>query len=304
MSLMVNGQVASNRILYTPSDFARANLLHLQEVGSLRAIRPHVSSRADMDSFLFFIVKKGRGELVYDSVKYVLKAGDCVFINCKKPYSHSSSEDLWELKWCHFYGANMGAVYAKYKERGGLDVLNPGELGSDDESDLLGSFCAILDDLYEIAASDSYVRDMQINLKLTELMTRLMEESWHPLARTLVHASSAARGISRTSGNNMMQVKTYIDANFTKKMSLESLAGIFYVNKSYLARTFKEQFGVSVVTYIRLVRVGKAKELLRFTDETVENIARDCGVDDPNYFTRMFKSVEGVTPMQFRKEWR
>ncbi len=301
-NMFTNDQVSSTRILYTPSDFARANLLHLQEVGSLRAVRPHVSSREGLASYLFFVVKAGRGQLVYEGVKYELKCGDCVFIDCRKPYSHSSSEDLWELAWCHFYGANMAALYGKYKERGGYAVFNADELG--DETHSKKRFCAILEDLYEAAGSLSYVRDMQINMKLTELVTILMEESWHDAERGSSCGRGLAHGEMGAAGSSITQAKTYIDGHYTENMSLESIANHFYLNKSYLARAFKEQFGVSVVTYIRQVRISRAKELLRFTDDTVEAVGTACGIDDANYFTRVFKSVEGVTPMQFRKAWR
>ena len=51
--------VSSNRVLYTPSAFARNSLLHLQEIGTLQALKGHTSRRKDLQSFLFFIVLNG-----------------------------------------------------------------------------------------------------------------------------------------------------------------------------------------------------------------------------------------------------
>ena len=82
--------VQSSRILYTPSPFARSSLLHLQEVGSLTAIKPHTSKREKLQSYLCFLVEDGEGELVYEGKKYDLKTGDVVFIDCRKAYSHST----------------------------------------------------------------------------------------------------------------------------------------------------------------------------------------------------------------------
>ncbi len=53
-----------------------------------------MSKREDMRSFLFFIVTKGSGRVVYQENEYTLHTGDCVFIDCRKFYSQSSSEDL------------------------------------------------------------------------------------------------------------------------------------------------------------------------------------------------------------------
>ena len=98
--------VQSSRILYTSSPFARSSLLHLQEVGSLTAIRPHTSKREKLQSYLCFMVEDGEGELVYEGKKYELRSGDVVFIDCRKAYSHSTgmnlNEELWSLQWVHF----------------------------------------------------------------------------------------------------------------------------------------------------------------------------------------------------------
>lgn len=98
-----SSSVSSSRIIYTPSTFARTSLLHLQEVGSLQAVHPHISQREDLVSFLCFIVLSGEGELSYEGQTYQLREGDCVFIDCRKAYSHSTSDNLWSLQWCHFY---------------------------------------------------------------------------------------------------------------------------------------------------------------------------------------------------------
>ena len=106
--LFTGNLVQSNRILYTPSIFAKTTLIYLQETGELTALRPHVSRREQLDSYLFFVVLDGTGTVQYDNKEVKLHPGDCVFLDCHKPYSHaSSSENLWKLKWVHFYGSNM-----------------------------------------------------------------------------------------------------------------------------------------------------------------------------------------------------
>lgn len=109
---------SSSRIIYTPSTFARTSLLHLQEAGSFQAVYPHTSKRSDLVSCLCFVVLSGTGELKYEGKVYKLSAGDCVFIDCRKAYSHSTGylcdekndPDLWSLQWCHFYGAALLTV--------------------------------------------------------------------------------------------------------------------------------------------------------------------------------------------------
>ena len=278
--------VRSSRILYTPSPFARSSLLHLQEVGSLTAIKPHTSKREKLQSYLCFMVEDGEGELVYEGKKYELRSGDVVFIDCRKAYSHSTglnpNTELWSLRWCHFYGPSMPAIYAKYCERGGLPVIR----GVD-----MVQYTSILTDIYTLASSD-YIRDMRINGKLNDLLTLLMESSWHREAHT-----NAPKKME------ISQVKSFLDEHYKEKLSLESVASHFFIDKHYLARLFKEQYGVTLVTYLQQVRITHAKRMLRFTDKSIEEIGLECGIGELNYFSRVFKKLEGVSPSEFRRVW-
>lgn len=291
--------VQSSRILYTPSPFARSSLLHLQEVGSLTAIRPHTSKREKLQSYLCFMVEDGEGELVYEGKKYELKTGDVVFIDCRKAYSHSTGMNLntglWSLRWCHFYGPSMPAIYAKYCERGGLPVIRGADVGCGADmghgSDA-SQYSTIISDIYTLASSSDYIRDMRINGKLNDLLTLLMESSWHREAHT-----NAPKKME------ISQVKSFLDEHYKEKLSLESVASHFFIDKHYLARLFKEQYGVTLVTYLQQVRITHAKRMLRFTDKSIEEIGLECGIGELNYFSRVFKKLEGVSPSEFRRVW-
>lgn len=278
-----SSSVTSSRILYTPSPFARTSLLHLQEVGSLQAIHPHTSTRTNLTSFLCFVVLSGNGILTYERTTYELSAGDCVFIDCRKAYSHSTSDNLWSLQWCHFYAPSLPAVYEKYKERGGRPVFHP---------DDLTPFRLLLTDLYNLASSSDYIRDMRINEKLGTLLTLLMEQSWHPESVTVSRKRM-----------ELVEIKNYLDEHYTDKISLDDLAERFFINKFYLSKIFKETYGTTVNNYLISKRITRAKQLLRFTDMTVEEIGVAIGMGDANYFSRMFRKVEGSSPSEYRKQW-
>ena len=222
--------------------------------------------------------------MVYDGVSYELSGGDCAFIDCRREYSHRSSEDLWTLKWAHFYGPNMTGIYEKYVERGGRPVFHPENPGP----------CAeLLGQLYQIAGSADYIRDMHIFEKITSLLAFLMAESWHPELK--IHTGSKRQ--------SLQNVKDYLDRHYKEKITLDELSGRFFINKFYLTRIFKEQFGASINSYLAQVRVTHAKQLLRFTDLTVEQVGRQCGIEEPAYFARVFKKVEGVAPGEYRRMW-
>ena len=223
-SLFEGTLVESERILYTPSTFARTNLIHLQECGRLKALSPHTSHRENLASYLCFIVLEGSGTLEYDQKHYTLSAGDCVFLDCKKSYLHRCSNQLWTLEWAHFYGPNMPGIYEKYTERGGLACFRPQSLAP---------YQKILDSLCETASSSDYVRDMKIFEQLTALLSLLMQDSWHP--------GSTAKPTSRK--YNLQQIKDYLDFHYPETIRLDDLAETFYINKFYLTRIFRELFG-------------------------------------------------------------
>ena len=279
-----SASVQSDRILYTPSSFARSSLLHLQEVGTLKALKPHTSSRDNLKSFLLFVVKSGSGELIYEGMTYQLKAGDCVFIDCKKAYSHRTCDELWSLMWCHFYSPLLSGIYEKYMERGGKPVFHPNDCSQ---------FVSLLKEVYELAASADYIRDMRINEKLNCLLTLIMEESWHP---------EKGAAVSRKR-KELTAVKDYLDTHYTKKISLDELAERFYINKFYLTKIFKEVYGTTVNGYVIARRITRAKQLLRFSELSVEEVGKAVGMPEPDYFSRVFKKIEGISPREYRKKW-
>lgn len=275
--------VLSKRILYTATAFAKSNLLFLQEIGSLAAKKPHKSIRSNLRSYLFFVVKSGSGTLKYKQKEYSLAEGDMILLDCSLPYSHETDENnLWQLSWIHFYGDMMPAIYDKYISRGGQPVFHP---------ENATKYVDLINSLYDIAASDDYIRDMRINASLNQLLVYLMEESWHP------------EECGELKKQNLLPIKEYLDSHFNEKVLLDEISEKFGISKYYLTRVFKEQFGMSINSYLLQTRITKAKNMLRFTDEKVENIGRECGLGEPNYFSRTFKMVEGITPSEYRQRW-
>ena len=78
-------------------------------------------------------------------------------------------------------------------------------------------FHQVLDDLFEVASSNSYVRDMKLCEKITSLLTLLMEEAWNPSARLQA---------SRKQGN-LQKIKAFLDGNYTQKITLDLLSEQF-----------------------------------------------------------------------------
>lgn len=275
--------VNTSRIIYTASDFAKQTLIHIQEIGTLQATKPHTSRRENLSSYLFFMVTSGSGQLRYNESLFELGAGDCVFIDCRLPYSHSTSDDLWSISWIHFDGPTVSLIYQKYLERGGMPVF---------KGNNLDSYANVFHELYNTASSQSYIRDMEINTKLSALLSLLMSDSWNP---------EKARVCKKQS--TISEIRHYLDENYSKKITLEDLSQRYYINKYYMTRIFKEQFGINIMDYLLNVRITEAKNLLRFTKLSAEEVGNQCGIGDIYYFSRVFKKIEGITIREYRKQW-
>lgn len=275
--------VNTSRIIYTPSDFARISLFHIQEIGTLQATKPHTSKRENLSSYLFFIVCSGSGKLVYQGAEYPLHASDCVYIDCRRPYAHTTDDKLWNLSWVHFDGPTAANIYQKYRERGGLPAFTPKS-----HQPYLQAFKS----LYNVTVSGSFTRDMDINVRLSDILALLIADSWNP--------GEAQPGTKKT---GMVDVKKYMDENYSKKITLDDLAKRYYINKYYLARVFKEQYGTSVMDYLLSVRITEAKNMLRFTKKSAEEIGIACGIGDVYYLSRVFKKVEGIGIREYRRQW-
>lgn len=68
-----------------------------------------------------------------------------------------------------------------------------------------------------------------------------------------------------------------------------------------MTKIFKETYGSTISNYLIAMRITKAKQLLRFTDMTVDEIGNAVGMGDANYFSRTFRKVEGISPSEYRK---
>ena len=96
------------------------------------------------------------------------------------------------------------------------------------------------------------------------------------------------------------KVAAFIQENLDKDISLEQMADYVNISSFYLSKLFKEEKGISFITYLTDCRLEKAQELLQQKDYSIKEITAMTGYNDQNYFSRLFKNKFGISPSEYR----
>ncbi|MBR6541683.1 MAG: response regulator [Anaerotignum sp.] len=109
---------------------------------------------------------------------------------------------------------------------------------------------------------------------------------------------SERKGTTRTI---VQKAKKYIEENYQNShLSLEMVCEHLHISAAYFSTVFKKEAGESYSSYLTGLRMEKAAELMKTTDEKNYSIAAQVGYDEPNYFSHVFKKRYGVSPNKFR----
>jgi len=104
-------------------------------------------------------------------------------------------------------------------------------------------------------------------------------------------------------GRNKLQqcFINYIEENYSKEIYLETMAEYFNLSPKYISLKFKEVTGDNFTEYLKRYRINVAKQLLKNTQQKINEISEKVGYNNVNVFIRHFKSIEGITPKTYRE---
>ena len=96
------------------------------------------------------------------------------------------------------------------------------------------------------------------------------------------------------------EFRIYIVRHYMEDIAVKDIAGYFGYSEAYFCKRFKQYFGHSFVSYLTEYRMQQAEELMRTSSLSIKEIGKAVGYPDPNYFTKVFRRVRGVSPSGFR----
>lgn len=111
----------------------------------------------------------------------------------------------------------------------------------------------------------------------------------------------ASSGIAKSKYHELEKVISLMNKDYAKPIDLVEYANLCYVSKSRFIHIFKEYTGYSPYAYQLAIRMDRAKELLRDSELSIEEISDFVGYSDSSYFCRIFKKHTGNTPSYYRE---
>ncbi|WP_054942572.1 response regulator [Paenibacillus ihuae] len=98
------------------------------------------------------------------------------------------------------------------------------------------------------------------------------------------------------------EIKAYLESHYHENIQLDQLAERFDLNASYVSNLYSKSTGQTILEYVTLLRIVKAKKMLRESSFKISKISSYVGYDNQRYFCQVFKKHVGVSPGQYREE--
>ncbi|OUM99863.1 MAG: AraC family transcriptional regulator [Paenibacillaceae bacterium ZCTH02-B3] len=302
------------------------NLDMVPKIGMLGFVSyktPWIHFRRTTDEYILYFVRDGELHIHENGIPYVLGRGDLLLLEpgleheglqkhtCDYYYFHFRHPDIRP------YPEEDAAALAKrvLLEEKTLAVLDTDLLGKRAVHDanrpgtcyfpkffslknrpMLQQAFRMIEDilmLYERKANKGNLTA----LRLAELFLELSHEY-------LMAELHQARGRSSRSFLKVNALLEYLHQHYTEKISSADIEAAFDCNFDYMNRIFKQATGHTIFQYCNRIRINKAKELIQATHLDIGEIGYLVGVDDPYYFSKLFKKMVGLSPMQYYKKVR
>lgn len=92
----------------------------------------------------------------------------------------------------------------------------------------------------------------------------------------------------------------YIENNITSKITIEELANRFFYNRYYIMKLFKKEIGLTIIEYIKSIRIYKSILIIKENDNSIINISIKCGFLSLEYFSETFKQITKLSPKKYK----
>lgn len=256
--------------------------LNLYQFGWERCAPLHRYGPAIRNHFLFHYIISGKGKLETNEQIYELKPGQG-FLLCPGQVStyFADDKDPWVYTWVEFDGLRARECMTL----AGLSEQQPIYMPATGDNEIERLMQDLLD-----SADKAPIRMIGLGLILLD---------------EIVQTSKAkiTAGNKRLRDFYMKEAMSFIDANFQRDISIEEIAQACGLNRSYFGRLFRETVGESPQHFLIQYRMTKAAELLKASQISIAEVGCSVGYENQLHFSRAFKNVFGISPMEYRRKY-
>ena len=234
---------------------------------------------SERDYFILHFVTHGKGKLMVGDLEFNVNKGDCFLIPPKlTTYYVADKKNPYTYYWVGFDGLEA----KKLLEQAGLIIDNKYVIHPKDYSTVFTKFADI-----EVTSGKKYVAPYQLVAKLYLLLSEIINAELVGLEESKDYVDLAVK---------------YMNMNFDKDITIDSLAKIIGVERTHFYRLFKDTMKISPKYYLINLRIEKAKVLLCNTTMPVSEISYSVGYKNYMSFEKIFKDMVGVTPTIYRRK--
>lgn len=278
--------------------------------GHVNYKEPWVHFQRITDEYILYIVISGTLYVEEETEKYALSKGDMILLEpniIHKGFKPSCCHYFY----IHFKHPHIWRITDKPDEEVHKEMLQKrilsfnSEIVSDDEG--IDSICYIPKH-YNLEKIEYYMQFLYdtdndyfgkyehykrlVSYKLMELFIRIgidyLNEKTSLMTSALPKAYLKARDIME-----------FVLSEYRRKISSKEIEDKFEISYDYINKIFQKATGHTIASYINIVRIRKARELIETTSLKYADIAYFVGIDDQYYFSKLFKKYTGMTPSQY-----
>ena len=244
------------------------------------------------DELEIIYVKSGFLTVSISGESYIGKPGDAFVVSPGNLHLMGSDTGAVDYYTFLFPLKNLSFRADDLLEDKLLEPLNSGHLMiSPRVKDTAKELCEQLIEVYE-AKNDESESQLTAQIKTKIILLQFILEMWK-------------KGFiieNDTNGRNTVEKEmvSYIQQNYTGKISLKEFGEQFHLSEKYISRYFKEHFHITLSQYVTYLRLEHAKQLLQDTDIPVTEVAMQSGYQNVSYFIRSFKKTYEISPLKYR----
>lgn len=255
--------------------------LYINGMGLYPKAHRHTMSRLEHEDYLLMYCSDGQGLLSVNDEETAVCAGDLMVLPQEVAHHyHADSRNPWSLRWAHFTGSKALDYIANLGLPANSFVISVGQ-----HPKIISDFDALFS-----------VRDTGYNMKALIHASQALKQMLTYLALLSASQSQQAR-----QPINLESIQTLMMANLAGELDLDALAEAAHLSKYHFSKRYKALTGYSPIQHFIHMKMERACYLLDISNQAIGNVAQELGYDDPQYFSRLFRKVTGLSPRDYRK---